>query len=46
MGHRIIATVAFGVSWVIQENAWDGTWSEFMRGGGDGTRIATTSEDT
>jgi hypothetical protein len=43
--HRIIATVAFGVSRVTQEDTRDGTWGEFMRGGGDGTRIATTAED-
>jgi hypothetical protein len=42
----IIATVAFGVSRVTQEDARDGTWSEFMRGSGNDTRIATTSEDT
>jgi hypothetical protein len=43
--HRIIETVAFGVSRVTQEDARDGTGGEFMWGGGDGTRIATTSED-
>jgi hypothetical protein len=46
VGHKIIATVAFSVSRVTQEDARDGTWSEFMRGSGDGTRIAMTSEDT
>jgi hypothetical protein len=44
--HMIIATVAFGVSRGTQEDARDGTGGgEFMWGGGDGTRIATTSED-
>jgi hypothetical protein len=43
--HRIIAPVAFGVSRVTQEDTRNGTGGEFMWGGGDGARIATTTED-
>jgi hypothetical protein len=45
MRHRIIAPIAFSVSRVTEEDARDGAWSEFMRCGGDGAGLATTSEN-
>jgi hypothetical protein len=45
LGHGIIAPIAFSVSRVTEENAWNGARSEFMRCGGDGAGVTTASEN-
>ena len=45
MSDRIIALVTFGVRRVAKENAWDGTWCEFVWHGGCGARITKTPKD-
>lgn len=45
MRDRIIATVAFGVSRVTEENTRNGTRGEFMRSGDGDTRITTTTKN-
>jgi hypothetical protein len=45
MGHGIIAPVTFGVRRITKEDTRDRPWSEFMRSGGRGARIAKTPED-
>ena len=46
MRHRVITTVAFGVSQVTKKDTRNGTWSEFVRGGGCYARVTPTTKDS
>jgi hypothetical protein len=43
--HKIVAAIAFGVSRVTKEDTGDGTWSEFVRGGGGCATIGMASKN-
>ena len=40
-----MAAIAFGVSRVTKEDTWNGTWGEFVRGGGGDAGVTTTTEN-